>query len=65
LKIPAALRRFFCSHAVVTLSTIGPALVTSGKVVIPGVEITCARCGEFWHAELDASAAVNAGLETR
>lgn len=56
-------RRFFCSHAVIALATTGPAVIIADSAVIPGVEVKCARCGEFWHAELDASEAIKKGLE--
>jgi hypothetical protein len=56
------LSRVFCSHVAVKLETTGPALVSKGSVVLPGVQITCTKCGEFWHAEIDASEAMRAGL---
>ena len=59
-------RRFVCRHSAVTLKATGPALVSPRgaefSVVMAGVQVMCARCGEFWHAELDASEAMKAGL---
>lgn len=59
-----ALLRLFCRHVTtITLHTIGAAVVGTGSVLLPAVEVRCSRCGEFWHAELDASEAVSGGLE--
>lgn len=55
--------RLFCRHSVVKLKAIGSALVTDGSAILPAIEVRCSRCGEFWHAELDASEAMRLGLE--
>jgi hypothetical protein len=55
-------RQLFCRHPAMALSGTGPALITENAVTLPGVEISCTSCGEIWHAELDASAAMTAGL---
>lgn len=52
------LRSLFCRHPSLTLEANGAALVTEGSAVFPVVEVTCSRCGEFWHVELDASEAM-------
>lgn len=60
------LRRFFCRHTTVTLKTTGPALVSPRGAeffaILPAVEVTCSRCDQFWHVELNASEAMKAGL---
>ena len=60
------LRRFFCRHDV-SLKTTGPARVSPRGAeffaILPAVEVTCSRCGEFWLAELDASQAMKAALD--
>jgi len=56
------LRRLTCRHASIRIKTTGPALIGNDSVEFPGVEVSCYRCHELWHAELDASAAMKAGL---
>jgi hypothetical protein len=61
-RLFAKLRKLFCRHLHVELATTGPAFIARDRVMLPGVEVRCARCGEFWYAELDASDAMKAGL---
>jgi RNase P subunit RPR2 len=60
-------RRLFCRHRNMTLTTTGHAGISPRgaqfRAILPAVEVKCQACGEFWHAELDATAALTAALE--
>lgn len=55
-------REITCRHQELKLSATFPAIVEEGTVMMAAVEIRCQRCGEFWHADLDATGAVCAAL---
>jgi len=61
----AWLKRLFCRHAALSLSTLGAALIVKDRVELPAVEVRCEACGEFWHARLDASEAMMRALGSR
>lgn len=57
-------RRLFCRHSSLTLTAKGSAVIAEDAALLPVVEVTCSRCGEFWHAELDASEAMRLYVES-
>jgi len=63
-RLRRAVRRMFCRHQRLQVKTFGDARFSSAGDVAITCEITCERCRDFWHAQIDARDALQRGMKS-